>query len=241
MSVNPDSPAEIREDGNKPNKVAQWGRQLLSVTGWLILLLAIVLALRPIATPAPLDAKVDATISTPAIIDRPNPHIGSLDAPVTIVEFGDFSCPACGVWNESGTIERVLDKYGDQVRFVWADFPSVSLDSANAAEAARCAYDQDKFWEYHDYLYSHMETLGTNDLKVYANLLGLNQAQFDQCLDTGARAAEVTNDFRDAVKRHIGVLPTFYIQSALSETRLVGPPSYELLVSVIDPILARKP
>jgi len=238
MSVNSDHPAETREDGNKPSKVSQWGRQLLSLTGWLILLSAIVLALRPIA---PLDAKDDTTLSAPAVVERPNPHIGPLDAPVTIVEFADFSCPACGVWNESGTIEKVLEKYGDQVRFVWADFPSVSLDSAKAAEAARCAHDQDKFWEYHDYLYSHMETLGTNDLKVYANLLGLNQAQFDQCLDTGARAAEVTNDFRDAMKRHVGVLPTFYIQSASSETRLVGPPSYELLVSVIDPILARKP
>jgi protein-disulfide isomerase len=241
MSVNPDRSAKVREDSNKPAKVTQWGRQLFSITGWLILLMAIVLALRPIATPAPLDIKANTTLPASAIVDRPNPHNGPLDAPVTIVEFGDFSCPACGVWNESGTIERVIDKYGDQVRFVWADFPSVSSDSSKAAEAARCAYDQGKFWEYHDYLYSHMEVLGINDLKVYANLLGLNQTQFDQCLDTGARAAEVNNDFRDAVKRHVGVLPTFYIQSALGEMRLVGPPSYELLVSVIDPILARKP
>jgi protein-disulfide isomerase len=240
MSVNPDSPAELQEDG-KANKVSQWVQQLSAAIGWLILLAAVVLALRPTTLPTPPDIKDDATLSTPVIADRPNPHIGPLDAPVTIVEFGDFACPACGVWNESGILEKVMDKYGDQVRFVWADFPPVSLDSSKAAEAARCAYDQGKFWEYHDYLYSHMEVLGINDLKVYANLLGLNQTQFDQCLDSGARKTEVSNDFRDAVSRHVGVLPTFYIQSALSETRLVGPPSYELLVSVIDPILARKP
>jgi len=240
MSINPDSPTETQED-SKAKKISQWGRKLLSATGWLIFLTAVILALRPSALPVPPNTKGDAASSSSVVANRPNPHNGPLDAPVTIVEFGDFACPACGVWNESGTIERVMNKYGDQVRFVWADFPSVSADSSKAAEAARCAYDQDKFWEYHDYLYSHMEVLGINDLKVYANLLGLDQAQFNQCLDTGARAEEVTNDFRDAVTRHVGVLPTFYIQTAQGETRLVGPPSYELLVSVIDPILARKP
>lgn len=240
MSINPDSPAELQENG-KSNKVAQWFQQLSAVTGWLILLTAIILALRPTTLPTSPDIKDDAILFTPAIADRPNPHIGPLDAPVTIVEFGDFACPACGVWNESGILEKVLEKYGDQVRFVWADFPSVTLDSPKAAEAARCAYDQNKFWEYHDYLYPRMEALGVNDLKVYASLLGLDRTQFDQCLDTGMRKTEVSNDFRDAVNRHIGVLPTFYIQAGSYEKRLVGPPSFELLVSVIDPILARKP
>ncbi len=236
MSVKSDSPTEFPEDG-QANKATQWGRRLLSAVGWLILLTAIVLALRPTAIPAPVTAD---NAPTP-VADRPNPHIGPLDAPVTIVEFGDFACPACGVWNESGILERVMNKYGDQVRFVWADFPSVSLDSIGAAEAARCAYDQGKFWEYHDYLFAHMEVLGGNDLKVYANLFGLNQTQFDHCLDTGARKVEVLNDFRDAVTRQVGVLPTFYVQAGSYETRLVGPPSFELLVSVIDPMLARQP
>jgi predicted DsbA family dithiol-disulfide isomerase len=82
-----------------------------------------------------------------------------------------------------------------------------------------------------------MEALGKNDLKVYASLLGLERTQFDQCLDSGARKGEITNDFRDAVDRHVGVLPTFYV----NEIRLAGPPSFELLVSVIDPILAQLP
>jgi len=240
MSVNPDNPVEFQE-GNKTSKFSQWGRQLLSATGWLILLTAVILALRPTAIPASLNIKDDATLSTPVIPDRPNPHNGLLDAPVTIVEFGDFACPACGVWNESGILEKVIDKYGDQVRFVWADYPSVTLDSPKAAEAARCAYDQGKFWEYHDYLFPHMEALGVNDLKVYANLLDLDRTLFDQCLDSGARKAEVSNDFRDAVTRHVGVLPTFYVQAGAYEKLLVGPPSFELLVSVIDVMLAQRP
>ena len=231
MSINPDNSAEPQE--SKANKVSQRGRQFLNLTGWLVLLTAVILAFRPTTAPSLLAAS-DAT--TP-VVERRNPHIGPLDAPVTIVEFGDFACPACGVWNGSGILQKVVAKYGDKVRFVSADFPSVTLESPKAAEAARCAYDQDKFWEYHDYLYAHMEALGDNDLKVYASLLGLDRTQFDQCLDTGARKAEIANDFRDAVYRQVGVLPTFYV----NETRLVGPPSFELLVSVIDSILAQTP
>lgn len=115
---------ETRE--NKTKDASLFGRHLLNISGWLILLTAVILAFRPTALsaqPAVENAPSSATTS------RPNPHIGPLDAPITIVEFGDFACPACGVWNELGIIERVLEKYGDQVRFVWADFPSVTLDS----------------------------------------------------------------------------------------------------------------
>jgi protein-disulfide isomerase len=114
------------------------------------------------------------------------------------------------------------------------------LASPDAAEAARCAYDQGKFWEYHDYLYAHMEALGVNDLKVYASLLDLDRTQFDQCLDTEARKAEISLDFQDAVHRSVGVLPTFFIQSNSGEQRLVGPPTFEQLVAIIDPLLAQQ-
>lgn len=221
---------------DKAEKASRLKRRLFNISGWLVLLTAVIFALRPTAlSAAPVGDASSATTS------RPNPHIGSLDAPVTIVEFGDFACPACGVWNESGTIERVLEKYGDQVRFVWADFPSVTLASPDAAEAARCAYDQDKFWEYHDYLYAHMEALGVNDLKVYASLLDLDRSQFDQCLDTEARKAEIALDFQDAVHRSVGVLPTFFIQSDSGEKRFVGHPTFEQLVAIIDPLLAENP
>jgi len=220
-------------DEDKTEKVSLLRRRLLNISGWLIFLTAVVLAFRPTALSA-------TSIVEDASSSRPNPHIGPLDAPITIVEFGDFACPACGVWNGSGTIEKVLEKYGNQVRFVWADFPSVTPASPKAAEAARCAYDQDKFWEYHDYLYAHMEALGVNDLKVYASLLDLDRTQFDGCLDNEARKAEVALDFQDAAYRNVGVLPTFFIQTNSGERRLVGPPSFEQLVAIIDPLLAQQ-
>lgn len=86
-----------------------------------------------------------------------------------------------------------------------------------------------------------MEALGSNDLKVYASLLDLDRTRFDQCLDIKARTAEISLDFQDAVHRQVGVLPTFFIQAKGREMRLVGPPSFELLVSTIDPLLAQNP
>ena len=109
MSANPDSPAETQED-SKANKVSQWGKQLLSATGWLILLTAVVLALRPTALSA--KPNVENVSSSSTTTNHPNPHSGRLHAPVTIVEFGD------------------------QLSIVWADFPSVTPASPDAAEAA---------------------------------------------------------------------------------------------------------
>jgi protein-disulfide isomerase len=234
MVVNPSS---MEPQKSKGKKVPDWGRGLLTAVSFLVLLAAVMLALRPTAMPAAPTIKDAPTLTASAVADRPNPHIGPMNAPVTIVEFGDFACPACGIWNQSGTLQKVMDTYGDKVRFVWADFPSITPDSQKAAEAARCAYDQGKFWEYHDYLFFHMEAIGVNDLKVYASVLGLDRTQFDQCLDSNARAPEVSNDFRDAITRQVGSLPTFYV----NQTRLVGPLTFEQLVAVIDPILAKTP
>jgi hypothetical protein len=79
--------------------------------------------------------------------DRLNddPFIGSINAPVTIVEYGDFGCPSCRGWHNAGILKQVQAVYGDQVRFVWRDFPVITAQSPKAAEAAQCAYDQGYF------------------------------------------------------------------------------------------------
>jgi protein-disulfide isomerase len=166
---------------------------------------------------------------------RPNPQIGPKDAPVTIVEFGDYGCSACRVWAQAGMRQQLLDKYGDKVRFVWADFPVVTLESAKAAEAGRCAEDQGKFWEYQDYLYNHYEGIGIVSLKFYAGSIGLDQAQFEQCLSSGARKGEVTLDFQDAMNRFLDATPTFLINDKVG---IIGMASLDKFSAVIDPILA---
>lgn len=170
-----------------------------------------------------------------AMIDRPNPQIGPKDAPVTIVEFGDYGCSSCLIWAAAGMRQQLLDKYGSKIRFVWADFPVITVDSPKAAEAGRCAYDQGRFWEYQDYLYNNYQGIQVAYLKFYAGRIGLNQAVFDQCLDSGVKKAEVNLDFQDAIIRSFNGTPTFLIND---KAVIAGMASLDKFAAVIDPILA---
>ena len=142
---------------------------------------------------------------------------------------------ACLVWAAAGMRQQLLDKYGNKVRFVWADFPSITLESPKAAEAGRCAYDQGKFWEYQDYLYNNYHGIGIGALKFYAGRIGLDQAMFDQCLDSGVKEAEVNLDFKDAMIRSLHATPTFLIND---KVEIAGMTSLAKFAAVIDPILA---
>ena len=84
----------------------------------------------------------------------------------------------------------MLAEYGDQVQFVWRDFPIITAQSPKAAEAGQCAFDQGKFWEYHDYLFERANSLSVSDLKAYAREVGLDGEQFDQCLDFRAEQSQ---------------------------------------------------
>ena len=159
--MSPNQPNPIDKQKSTANGIVSWSKSFLTVAYRIALLLLIVLALRP----------PQLYIAT-AMIDRPNPQIGPKSAPITIVEFGDYGCSSCLIWAAAGMRQQLLDKYGDKVRFVWADFPVVTLDSPKAAEAGRCAYDQGKFWEYQDYLYNNYQGLQIFDLRFYAYSIG---------------------------------------------------------------------
>ena len=167
--------------------------------------------------------------------DRLNddPIIGSINAPVTIVEYGDFGCPSCRAWHNAGILEQVQAVYGDQVRFVWRDFPVITAQSPKAAEAAQCAYDQGYFWEYHDLLFEQANSLRASDLKRYAEDLGLDNTLFNQCLDSRQYQATVEKDLQDAYRRRFRGTPSFLV----NDQALAGPPTFEILQSLIDPIL----
>lgn len=161
------------------------------------------------------------------------PSLGSVAAPVTIVEYGDFGCTSCRAWHRSGVLEQIMAKYGDQVRFVWRDFPVITAQSPKAAEAARCAYDQERFWEYHDLLFDRAPALSVRNLKAYAGELGLDTARFNACLDSGTHAKSVSQDRRDAAQRGLRGTPSFLVNDRV----LVGGPSADYLASLIDPWL----
>jgi protein-disulfide isomerase len=160
-------------------------------------------------------ANVRWLISEPAqpvqnVSSDDDPAKGAANAPVTIVEFTDFQCPACAAMHP--VLEEVLKSYGDKVRFVVRDFPLNQHENAQkAAEAANAANEQGKFFEYIALLFQRQKALDVPSLKKYASELGLNRARFDAALDRGAYAAEVQHDIEDGEMYGVGSTPTIFI------------------------------
>lgn len=163
-----------------------------------------------------------------------HPTLGSKDAPVTVVEFGDFQCPFCKRSEDS--VKAIRGKYGDQVRLVFMDFPlEFHAHAMQAASAARCAGGQGKYWEYHDALFADQSKLGPADLKATAKKLGLDTAKFDACLDKGEYDAAIRKDLDEGHKLDVSGTPTFFIDGR----ELVGAEPPESFEKIIDEELAK--
>ena len=164
-----------------------------------------------------------------------DPSIGPEDAPITLIEFSDFECPYCRRWHEQ-VYTRLRQEYPDQVRIVFRDFPLSSLhpNAIPAAEAADCAYEQGAFWEFQDKLFSGEYELGSEAYTQYAEDLGLDTQNFQECVDTGRYNDEVMADFEYASNLGVRSTPTFF----LNGIPLVGAQPYEMFKQVIDQELA---
>ena len=139
-----------------------------------------------------------------------DPQRGDAKAPVTIVEFTDFQCPACAAMHP--VLDEVLKSYGNKVRFVVRDFPLNQHEFARkAAEAANAANAQGKFFEYIDVLFKNQGALDVPSLKKYASDVGLDRARFDAALDRGVYATEVQKDITDGEMYGVGSTPTIFI------------------------------
>lgn len=121
---------------------------------------------------------------------------------------------------------------------VFKDFPLTHIhpQAHAAAQAARCAGDQDKYWEYHDVLFTHTDALEPDQLKGYATDLGLDSATFATCLDTRIHAAAVDRDVALAAELGITGTPAFFVNGRF----VSGAQSYETFVEVIEEALARR-
>lgn len=139
-----------------------------------------------------------------------DPARGDVKSPVTIVEFTDFQCPACGAMYP--VLEETLKAYGTRVRFVVRDFPLGQHQFARkAAEAADAANAQGKFFEYINLLFTHQDALDVDSLKKYATQLNLDRARFDAALDAGTYAAEVQHDVDDGELYGVDSTPAIFI------------------------------
>jgi len=155
---------------------------------------------------------------------------GPKDAPVTLVEFTDFHCPFCG--KVVATLKDVMREYDGKIRWVFRDFPIASLHpgAPKAAEAARCAGEQGKFWEYHDLLFESQSAATIEDFKRSAEHLKLELKSFGQCLDTGKHRAAVEADVQEGARLGITGTPTFFINGRI----LVGAQPLENFRKIIE-------
>jgi protein-disulfide isomerase len=163
-----------------------------------------------------------------------DPVRGNLSAPVTIVVFSDFECPFCKVGEQ--TLMSVYQKYNGNVAVIFKNFPLTTIhpNAYNSALAAECANEQGKFWEYHDYLFSHNNALSPLELKNYAGDLALDTARFNECFDKQRYAFNVQRDMD--VGRQLGIsgTPAFFINGR----RLSGAQPEIEFTKIIDEELA---
>jgi protein-disulfide isomerase len=160
------------------------------------------------------DAKVEVLLppyQPPRVaVAAEGPSKGPKDAKVTIVEFSDFECPYCTRAEE--TVKQVMQKYEGKVRVVYRDFPlPFHANAVKAAEAARCAGDQGKYWEMHEKLFANQKALDVASLKGYAKELGVDQAKFDACLDAGEKAKLVEADKKAGEDAGVTGTPAFFV------------------------------
>jgi protein-disulfide isomerase len=171
----------------------------------------------------------------PVDVDASDPSIGNASAPVTIVEFSDFECPFCR--QASPTLKKLQEAYGDQVRIVWKDFPLTQIhpQAFKAAEAAHCAGDQGRFWEYHDRLFANQSALQPAALKGHASDMRMDTAQFNACLDESKYAERVRAGMEMGTRLGVDSTPTMYINGRA----VAGAYPYETLAAIVDEELAR--
>jgi protein-disulfide isomerase len=160
---------------------------------------------------------------------------GPKTAPVTIVEFSDFQCPYSK--RVQPTVAEVQKKYGDKIHYVYRDFPLQFHNNAEkAAEAASCAGEQGKFWQYHDKLFEDQTKLDVANLKESAKALGLDTEAFDTCLDSGKFAKKVEKSMEDGQEAGVNGTPAFFINGIF----LSGAVPLENFTEIIDQELAGK-
>ena len=153
--------------------------------------------------------------------------LGRPNAPITIVEYGDYECPYCG--KAYPATRQLMQTLGDELRFVFRNFPlnTIHEHASEAAQAAEAAAAQGKFWEMHDLLYENQENLADVDLRQYALKAGLEIYRFESDMSGELYATKVRDDFRGGVRSGVNGTPTFFV----NEYRFNDTPPYENLLA----------
>ena len=164
-------------------------------------------------------------------------HIsGRPDAPLTLVEYGDYECPFCA--RAYPVTEEIIDRLGDDLLFAYRHFPlsTVHPHAALAAEAAEAAASQERFWEMHRLLYANQQRLDPPDLEARAEMLQLDVGRFTDELRAHAHRAKVQSDFLSGVHSGVNGTPTFFINGRRHD----GPPDLPSLMGSLEAALQRR-
>lgn len=178
-----------------------------------------------------------AASASPELVAADSPVIGSAEAPVTVVEFLDFECEACGA--AFPIVKQMLSEYEGRVRYVVRDFPGHN-NSVLAASAAYAAGEQGKYWEMYDLLFERQTEWGERQesqlplFVEFAEELDLDAATFQSDLESGQYLDRLRRDFEQGRALGVDATPTFFING----DKFVGVPSYEELTRLIDEAIA---
>ena len=173
-----------------------------------------------------------------------SPILGSEDAPITIIEFGDYQCHQCYNWfhNTKPTIEENYIDTG-KANLVFVDLAFLGRDSPKAAAAAYCAEEQGQYWAFHDLLYASQEGIddgwaNSERLNAFAFSLGLDMTMFESCVDSGKFNKRVQYNSNEAKKHGASGTPTFVIvNSNGQEQKLVGAQPFSVFKNVLDSMI----
>jgi protein-disulfide isomerase len=170
-----------------------------------------------------------------------SPILGDPDAPITLVEFGDYQCHYCNVFFQS--IEKdILKNYVDtgKVKIIFKDYNIIGEDSVKASQGAHCANDQGLFWEYHDILYSNWtgENNGwasSENLAIFAQQIGLNMNKWSECMNKGSHSQIILKSNDDARTLELTGTPAFFIINSDGKvSKLFGAQPFEVFKKIFD-------
>ncbi|MEK6914789.1 MAG: DsbA family protein [Nanoarchaeota archaeon] len=178
------------------------------------------------------DKKFEVSADDDAILGDPN-------AEITIIEFSDYQCPFCKKFYDE-TLPLLKSDYINKgkVKLIYRDYPlsSIHPQAQKAAEAAECAGEQNKYYQYHDKLFKDQKALNIDNLKKYAKELGLNTNDFNNCLDSNKMESEVQKDLEEGLNLGIQGTPAFFINGK----PLMGAYPFEEFKKIIEQELSNK-
>ena len=170
-----------------------------------------------------------------------SPFLGSSSAPITIIEFGNYQCQECKKWFQE-TKPLIGKNYIDtgKINMIFIDMEPPNKSALLASEATYCANEQEKYWDYHNILFSSQIENEADAilLKKFASDIGLDRKLFDECLDSGKYEKKIKYNTHEAMKNGVKRLPTFIIINSVGKyEKIVGPQPFSVFEKVIESML----